>query len=410
MIMFCKRNEKAEEINSCVRYLSVEVPGRANANGLIKCVGNALKFVGIEDMLDKTKVLGVVEKPILVGGGTDGAAVNVSEHSGMKGIMQRALPWLFWAWCYAHRLEFACKDSFSSILFKEIQDVLLRLYYLYEKSPKKSRELVDIVTDLQEIFGFPKGGDLPIRSQGSRWITHRRNALQRVIDRFGAYISHIITLSEDSTMKAEDRARMKGYISKWSHAKILIGCSLYIDVLQPASLLSLTLQGHKLDIVLGIKYIVKTVKSLKKLSEKEPSTWPTYKLICNRIKDESGKKLYQGVVLKHYSTEVLEQCQHQALRDLKLLEQNMHERLEWSDVKLMRNILIFIDTQGRQKKESLGSNTTNASESESDHADDDGLSEITSALDNIVSVFREPLQAKGCNLSSIVFFLLHKRS
>ena len=165
----------------------------------------------------------------------------------MKGIMQRALPWLFWAWCYAHRLELACKDSFSSILFKEIQDVLLRLYYLYEKSPKKSRELVDIVTDLQETFGFPKGGDLPIRSQGSRWITHRRN-----------------TLSEDSTMKAEDRARMKGYISKWSHAKLLIGCSLYTDVLQPASLLSLTLQGHKLDIVLGIKHIVKTVISLKK--------------------------------------------------------------------------------------------------------------------------------------------------
>ena len=63
-------------------------------------------------MLDKTKVLGVEKKPILVGGGTDGAAVNVSEHSGMKGIMQRALPWLFWAWCYAHRLELACKDSF----------------------------------------------------------------------------------------------------------------------------------------------------------------------------------------------------------------------------------------------------------------------------------------------------------
>ena len=44
MMMFCKRNEKAEEIKSCVRYLSIEVPGRADANGLIKCVGNALKF------------------------------------------------------------------------------------------------------------------------------------------------------------------------------------------------------------------------------------------------------------------------------------------------------------------------------------------------------------------------------
>ena len=32
-------------------------------------MGNALKFVGIEDVLDKAKVLGVKEKPILVGGG-----------------------------------------------------------------------------------------------------------------------------------------------------------------------------------------------------------------------------------------------------------------------------------------------------------------------------------------------------
>ena len=228
----------------------------------------------------------------------------------MKGIMQRALPWLFWAWCYAHRLELACKDSFSSILFNEIQDVLLRLYYLYEKSPKKSRELVDIVTDLQETFGFPKGGDLPMRSQGSRWITHRHNALQRVIDRFGAYISHIITLAEDSTMKAEDRARMKGYISKWGHAKILIGCSLYIDVLQPASLLSLTLQGHKLDIVLGIKHIIKTVKSLKKLSEKGHQLGQPTSLYVAGSKMKVAKNCTKGLYL------------------LKLLEQNMRERLE----------------------------------------------------------------------------------
>ena len=135
-----------------------------------------------------------------------------------------------------------------------------------------------------------------MRSQGGRWITHRRNNLQQIIDRFGAYINHLITLAEDSSMKAEERARMKVYTSKWSHTKILVGCSLYIDVLQPASLLSLTLQDIKLDIVLGIKHIVKTVKTLKKLSEKEPSTWPTYKLICNRM--NVAKNCTKGWYLK----------------------------------------------------------------------------------------------------------------
>ena len=96
------------------------------------------------------------------------------------------MPWLFWAWCYAHRLELACKDAFSSQLFHDVEEMLLRLYYLYEKSAKKCRELEDVVVNLKEVFEFPKSGDLPVRAQGSRWVTHKRKALQRVCDRYGA--------------------------------------------------------------------------------------------------------------------------------------------------------------------------------------------------------------------------------
>ena len=81
----------------------------------------------------------------------------------MKGKLQKELPWLYWTWCYAHRLELACKDAFSSQLFKDIAEVLLRLYYLYAKSPKKSRELADIVENLKEVWEFADGGDLPVR-------------------------------------------------------------------------------------------------------------------------------------------------------------------------------------------------------------------------------------------------------
>ena len=42
----------------------------------------------------------------------------------------------------------------------------------------KLRELSDIISDLGEVFEFPKGGDEPIQSQGSHWITHKRQALQ----------------------------------------------------------------------------------------------------------------------------------------------------------------------------------------------------------------------------------------
>ena len=47
---------------------------RADADGLIDSLGRGLKLLGIENISDKASVLGVGDrKPILVGGGTDGA-------------------------------------------------------------------------------------------------------------------------------------------------------------------------------------------------------------------------------------------------------------------------------------------------------------------------------------------------
>lgn len=200
---------------------------------MIKCLGNALKPLGVDNILNKANVLGVVGKPVLVGGGTDGASVNIAEHNGMKGRIQKELPWVLWTWCYAHRLELACKDALSSHLFKSIDEMLLKLYYVYAKSPKKSCELTSIVSDLKEVFEFPKGGDLPVRSQGSRWITHKRNALQHLVDRYGAYLNHLSTLIEDHTVRSDDRARLKGYLQKWKQSKMLIGAALYVNVLKP---------------------------------------------------------------------------------------------------------------------------------------------------------------------------------
>jgi len=47
-------------------------------------------------------------KHVLVGGGTDGASVNIANHNGMKSMMLDSHPWLVWSWCYAHQLELAC--------------------------------------------------------------------------------------------------------------------------------------------------------------------------------------------------------------------------------------------------------------------------------------------------------------
>ena len=85
---------------------------------------------------------------------------------------------------------------------------------------------------------------------------------------------------------------------------------------------------------------------------------------------------------------MLDSCKKQALGNLQQLDQKMCDRLEWSDIKMVRSILILIDTQGWQK-----------SESESD-GDDESLGDIKLAIEYIASVFREPLEAKDVNISA----------
>ena len=153
--------------------------------------------------------------------------------------MQEVLPWLFWARCFSHRLELACKNAFKSSLFTEINDMLLQLFYLYKNSPKKTKELATIGEELKG--HFPKRGSAPIRCQGTPWITHKRRAIQRIVARYGTYIQHLTAMVNDSDVKSADSAKLQGYLNKWAQGKMLIGCVMYADILKAPSLLSLSL-------------------------------------------------------------------------------------------------------------------------------------------------------------------------
>ncbi len=99
----------------------------------------------------------------------------------------------------------------------------LRLYYLYKKSPKKCRELEDVVVSLKEAYDQNNDsgkGIRPIRASGTRFVSHKVAALGRVIDKFEAYLGHLISLTEDPTVKSVDKQKIKGYVTKWQDSKI----------------------------------------------------------------------------------------------------------------------------------------------------------------------------------------------
>ena len=83
LVQYCALDNTAQEMRSCARYLSLQVPIKADADGLIRCLGDALLVLGIDNILDRSSVLKVDSKPLLVGGATDGASINVAEQNGI---------------------------------------------------------------------------------------------------------------------------------------------------------------------------------------------------------------------------------------------------------------------------------------------------------------------------------------
>ena len=56
--------------------------------------------------------------------------------------------------------------------FYPIDEVLLCLYYIYEKPPKKCSELDDIILVLQQYIQIDDAGSRLVRASGSRWVSH----------------------------------------------------------------------------------------------------------------------------------------------------------------------------------------------------------------------------------------------
>ena len=155
---------------------------------------------------------------------------------------------------------------------------------------------------------------------------------------------------------------------------------MYVEVLKSASLLSLTLQNDNTDniIVNGMENTLKSMNALKCLQQQEPSEWPTVKLVKSRVKDIDMHQEYQGIVLQNYDA-TFEQCKGQVLADVERLQSKVKERLEWFDTDLLRALLVFLETQNWLRK---GDN-------------EDEIGNINTAVEQIVTHFRIPLEAKG---------------
>ena len=72
-------------------------------------------------------------------------------------------------------------------------------------------------------------------------------------------------MTEDPTVKPADKQKLKGYVLKWRESKILLGCTLFHDLLKPSAILCKVLQDDALTVVDAIEAVLKTNKSIEKL-------------------------------------------------------------------------------------------------------------------------------------------------
>ena len=83
-----------------------------------------------------------------------------------KDLAKDKAPWLELVHCFNHHIKLALKDSFENSAFAKIGTILMKLSYLYQKSPKRYREL----KELSEVY--EKTITKPTKACDTRWIDH----------------------------------------------------------------------------------------------------------------------------------------------------------------------------------------------------------------------------------------------
>ena len=211
--------------------------------------------------------------------------------------------------------------------------------------------MVELKASLESSEISSKGGNRPLRACGTRFVAHKVAALERVIERFGAYFTHLSAMTEDPRMKSVDKQKMKGYILKWQSSQVLLGCAVFRDILNPPSILCKVLQEDEVCVVRAIESILKTKKSLDKLKLTTFEELPTVKMVLSRIKEEDGSNTYQGVVLKRHDQSIA-YLKGQTQGWIEALETCLRNRIRNNEVELLTHAVTLLATNGWERMNS----------------------------------------------------------
>ena len=332
---FDPKPDNIDEVNVVTSFAKLQHLKSANAANIVESIKDALESIGIEDIFQK-----------LVGFGSDGAAVNCGRNSSVKTMLQETNPWLMFGWCSAHRLELALKDSLRNLdLFKEVDEIILRLYYLYKKSPKKLNQLKDLFDMYEEDGEFFSNGYRPKRASGTRWISHKVAALETIIDKYGIYMTHLQELSVDTSYSRNEINKFRDYFDKWSYGRVPLLISLFLEILSPAKILSKGFQEQDIDVVKTVDYLKRANRQFARIKDKEYYELPSVKRFMSKVEtSDHGVTTFNGIEMKDFENAlgVLEVSKNEIVE---LIEDAITVRLIDSDSEINKISALVLNTE-----------------------------------------------------------------
>ena len=165
--------------------------------------------------------------------------------------------------------------------------MLLKLCYLYQKSPKCLRELRELSEAYDKLL--PKLTEY----KGTKRIDHKHKSLEVLYENYGIFIVHLESL-EQTGSKFLNEQRW------WKHVSYIIHTTIYLDILSPLRWPAVALQQGIHDSIKAVRRIhdfTWTIAKLKLLIDESldnPSSKLTYyKQLLSQVEVKDDKKHYQ---------------------------------------------------------------------------------------------------------------------
>ena len=277
-----------------LKYFSIESVKVADSAGLKETLEKAYLRFGFKNYYK------------LVGLNLDGASVNMGRMNGLGKLVRDDAPWVEIVHCFNHRLELAIKDAFTTTtLYHNIDEMLTKLYYLYQKSLKRLQQLRELNDAYEK--SIPK----PTKAYGTRWMGFKFQAMERVLGNYGPYMTHLEQLAH-SDSQPKKREEIKGHLNQWQDAGYVIQMAILIDILSPLRRLSLSMQYENHDPVKIIRRINEfnwAMSKLRLMVENSPDGNENQVKTClqnfiSNVKKNNDEYFYHDMKLHKYETTI----------------------------------------------------------------------------------------------------------